>query len=98
MFHLLTRALRFVMACTMLFATAWLCACGSDDDEVGTQCCALQKYCENCEYCSDDERTIANNEDESACKSIIDEYLDGGQYCSPTDQTLRTKEFLAACS
>jgi hypothetical protein len=72
--------------------------CGSDDDKPGTQCCAVQKYCNACAYCKSDERSIGNSGDETACKQINDGFISRGRYCSDSDQTTRTTEFIAACA
>lgn len=70
----------------------------AEEEGPGTQCCALQKYCDECEYCKDDERTIGDSEDETACKQVNDRFLDVGRYCSPSQQRVRTTEFIAECT
>lgn len=83
----------------LLSLPAWLPACSSDDEEGGTQCCALQRFCSSCSTCDTSERSIGDGGDETACKQINDGFIERGRYCHVGNDPPRhdIEEFVAAC-
>ncbi len=90
--------------CTFaLLATSLFSGCKSDDsDKVGTFCCTVQKFCDNCSTCDSTESSIGDKGNEDSCKLIVDDWLDRGRYCHAVNayQTgdLAAPRYLDRCS
>ena len=86
-----------------LSAASLISGCKSDDsDKVGTYCCTVQKFCDNCSTCDRDESDIGDNGNEDACELIVENWLDRGRYCHAVSsyQTgdVATPRYLKSCS
>lgn len=66
--------------CLALFSCLLNRGC-SDEDDTGTQCCALQGFCSQCSTCDASEKKIGDSGDEVACKQVNDKFIDVVRYC-----------------